>query len=149
MIIEKHKLIGQMPIKRQVPKVTKTELIRNGIDMSDSDCPYKVEPTHMYDTIITYCVSCQERIDIPVVHDKATNNHYQLVNIPDHVADEVHDQKVYCKQCRRTNLLEKQKQVSNLNVFTLKLDCSNMSSGTDYWYEDFSSSGEDGHPRKF
>ena len=149
MIIERHKLIGQMPIKRQVPKVTKTELVRNGIDMSDSDCPYKVEPTHMYDTIITYCVSCQERIDIPVVHDKATNNHYQLVNIPDHLADEVHDQKVYCTHCRSTNLLEKQKKVSNLNVFTLKLDCSHMSSGTDYWYEDFSSSGEDGHPRKF
>ena len=149
MIIEKHKLIGQMPIKRQVPKVTKTELVRNGIDMSDSDCPYKVEPTHMYDTIITYCVSCQERIDIPVVHDKATNNHYQLVNIPDHLADEVHDQKVYCTHCRSTNLLEKQKKVSNLNVFTLRLDCSHMGSGTDYWYEDFSSSGEDGHPRKF
>ena len=149
MIIERHKLIGQMPIKRQVPKVTKTELVRNGIDMSDSDCPYKVEPTHMYDTIITYCVSCQERIDIPVVHDKATNNHYQLVNIPDHLADEVHDQKVYCTYCRSTNLLEKQKKVSNLNVFTLRLDCSHMGSGTDYWYEDFSSSGEDGHPRKF
>ena len=149
MIIEKHKLIGQMPIKRQVPKVTKTELVRNGINMSDSDCPDKLEPAHMYDTIITYCVSCQERIDIPVVHDKATNNHYQLVNIPDHVADEVHSQKVYCKQCRKTNLLEKQKQVSNLNVFTLKLDCSDMSSGTDDWYEDSTSSGGDGHPRKF
>ena len=160
MIIEKYKLIGQMPIKRCVPKVTKKELVKNGVHMSDSKkffslCPDKLEPAFLsaseltYDTIITYCVSCQERIDIPVVHDKATNNHFQLVNIPDYVADSVHDQKVYCKQCRSTNLLEKQKKVSNLNVFTLRLDCSNMSSGTDYWYEDFSSSGEDGHPRKF
>ena len=148
MIIEKHKLIGQMPIKRGVPKVTKIELVRNGAHMSDSDCPDKLEPA-LYDTIITYCVSCQERIDIPIVHDNATNNYFQLVNIPDRVADEVHNQKVYCKQCRNTNLLEKQKKVLNLNMFTLRLDCSNMSSGTDYWYEDFSSSGEDGHPRKF
>ena len=155
MIIEKHKLIGQMPIKRHVPRVTKIEPLNNRTDMNDSRCPDKLEPAFLsaseltYDTIITYCVSCQERIDIPVVHDKATNNHFQLVNIPDYVADSVHDQKVYCKQCRSTNLLEKQKKVSNLNVFTLRLDCSNMSSGTDYWYEDFSSSGEDGHPRKF
>ena len=148
MIIERYKLVGQMPIKRRVPKVTKIELIRNETYMNDSRCPDKLEPA-LYDTIITYCISCQERIDIPVIHDNATNNYFQLVNIPDHVADEVHDQKVYCKQCRNTNLLEKQKKVLNLNVFTFRLDCSNMSSGTDYWYEDFSSSGGDGHPRTF
>ena len=137
-----------MPIKRRVPKVTKIEPLNNGADMDDSNCPDKLEPA-LYDTIITYCVSCKKRIEFPVVHDKATNNSFQLVNIPDHVADAVHDQKVYCKQCRRTNLLEKQKQVTNLNVFTLKLDCSNMNPGTEDWYEDFSSSGGDGHPRKF
>ena len=149
MIIERHKLIGRMPIKRQVPKVTKIEPLNNGADMNDSNCPDKLEPAHMYDTIITYCVSCKERIEFPVIHDTATNNHYQLVNVPDHIANEIYDQKVYCKKCRRTNLLEKKKQVSNLNVFTLKLDCSNMSSGTNDWYEKFSSSGGDGHPRKF
>ena len=148
MIIERHKLIGFWPVKRQVPKVTKIEPTNNGVNMDDSNCPDKLEPA-LYDTIITYCVSCKARIDIPIIHDNASNNYYQLVNIPDHIADEVHNQKVYCKQCRNTNLLEKQKKVSNLNVFTLKLDCSNMSSGTDYWYEDFSSSGGDGHPRKF
>ena len=148
MIIERHKLIGHMPIKRRVPKITKIEPSNNGADMDDSNCPDKLEPV-LYDTIITYCVSCKSRIEFPVVHDKATNNSFQLVNIPDHVADAVHDQKVYCKQCRRTNLLEKQKQVTNLNVFTLKLDCSNMKPGTEDWYEGFSSTGGDGHPRKF
>ena len=148
MIIERHKLIGHMPIKRRVPKVTKIEPLNNRADMNDSNCPDKLEPA-LYDTIITYCVSCKERIEFPVVHDKATNNSFQLVNIPDHVADEVHEQKIYCKQCRNTNLLEKQKQVTNLNVFTLKLDCSNMNPGTEDWYEDFSSSSGDGHPRKF
>ena len=148
MIIERHRFIGHMPIKRRVPKVTKIEPLNNGADMDDSNCPDKLEPA-LYDTIITYCVSCKERIEFPVIHDKATNNSFQLVNIPDHVADAVHDQKVYCKQCRSTNLLEKQKQVTNLNVFTLKLDCSNMNPGTEDWYEDFSSSSGDGHPRKF
>ena len=148
MIIERHKLTGSWPIKRQVPKVTKIEPSNNGAHMNDSNCPDKLEPA-LYDTIITYCVSCKERIEFPVVHDKATNNSFQLVNVPDHIADEVHEQKIYCKQCRKTNLLEKQKKVTNLNVFTLKLDCSNTSSGTDDWYEDFSSSSGDGHPRKF
>jgi len=148
MIIERHKLIGHMPIKRRVPKITKIEPSNNGADMDDSNCPDKLEPV-LYDTIITYCVSCKTRIEFPVVHDKATNNSFQLVNIPDHVADEVYEQKIYCKQCRNTNLLEKQKQVTNLNVFTLKLDCSNMNPGTEDWYEDFSSSSGDGHPRKF
>ena len=148
MIIERHKLTGSWPIKRQVPKVTKIEPTNNGANMDDSNCPDKLEPA-LYDTIITYCVSCKSRIEFPVVHDKATNNSFQLVNIPDHVADEVHEQKIYCKQCRNTNLLEKQKQVTNLNVFTLKLDCSNMNPGTEDWYEDFSSSSGDGHPRKF
>ena len=148
MIIERHKLIGRMPIKTRVPKVTKIELLNNGAYMNDSNCPDKLEPA-LYDTIITYCVSCNARIDIPVIHDNATNNYFQLVNVPDYVADEVHNQKVYCKKCRNTNLLEKQKQVSNLNVFTLKLDCSNMNPGTEDWYEDFSSSSGDGHPRKF
>ena len=148
MIIERHKLIGFWPVKRQVPKVTKIEPTNNGVNMDDSNCPDKLEPA-LYDTIITYCVSCKARIDIPIIHDNASNNYYQLVNIPDHIADEVHNQKVYCKQCRNTNLLEKQKKVSNLNVFTLKLDCSDMNPGTDDWYEDFSSSSGDGHPRKF
>ena len=148
MIIERHKLTGAWPVKRQVPKVTKIEPTNNGANMDDSNCPDKLEPA-LYDTIITYCVSCKSRIEFPVVHDKATNNSFQLVNIPDHVADEVHEQKIYCKQCRNTNLLEKQKQVTNLNGFTLKLDCSNMNPGTEDWYEDFSSSSGDGHPRKF
>ena len=148
MIIERHRLTGSWPVKRQVPKVTKIEPTNNGVNMDDSNCPDKLEPA-LYDTIITYCVSCKARIDIPIIHDSASNNYYQLVNIPDHIADEVHNQKVYCKQCRNTNLLEKQKKVSNLNVFTLKLDCSNMNPGTEDWYEDFSSSSGDGHPRKF
>ena len=148
MIIERHRLTGSWPVKRQVPKVTKIEPTNNGVNMDDSNCPDKLEPA-LYDTIITYCVSCKARIDIPIIHDNASNNYYQLVNIPDFIADEVHNQKVYCKQCRNTNLLEKQKKVSNLNVFTLKLDCSDMNPGTDDWYEDFSSSSGDGHPRKF
>ena len=58
MIIEKHKLIGLMPVKRRVPKVTKIEPIKNGAYMND--CPYKLEPK-TYDTVMAYCQSCGKR----------------------------------------------------------------------------------------
>ena len=35
MIIERHKLIGHMPIKRRVPKITKIAPSNNGADMDD------------------------------------------------------------------------------------------------------------------
>ena len=147
MIIERHKLIGQMPVKRRVPKVTKIEPTKNGAYMNDSNCPDKLEPK-TYDIVFAYCQSCGKRIDIPVVHDKATNNQFQLVSIPVELSDKLDNYKVYCKNCGNTNIIEKQDKVSKFDVFTIKLDTS-IGSGTDDWYEDFSSSSGDGHPRKF
>jgi hypothetical protein len=51
--------------------------------------------------------------------------------------------------CGSTNIIEKQNKVTNFEVFTIKLDCSNMNEGMDSWYENDSSSSGDGHPRKF
>ena len=148
MIIERHKLIGQMPVKRRVPKVTKIEPVKNGAYMTDSDCPYKVEPK-TYDTVLAYCQSCGNRMDIPIVHDKATNNQFQLVSVPVEFSNKLNKYKAYCNHCGSTNIIEKQNKITNFEVFTIKLDCSNKSSGTDDWYEDSTSSGGDGHPRKF
>jgi len=148
MIIERHRFIGQMPIKRRVPKVTKIEPLNNGADMDDSNCPDKLEPA-LYDTIITYCVSCKERIEFPVIHDKATNNQFQLVSVPVEFSDKLDNYKIDCINCGSTNIIEKQDKISSYEVFTVKLDCSDKSSGTDDWYEDSTSSGGDGHPRKF
>jgi len=148
MIIERHKLIGRLPVKRRVPKVTKIEPVKNGAYMTDSDCPYKVEP-NTYDTVMAYCQSCGKRIDIPVVHNEATNTQFQLISVPVVLSDKLNNYKAYCNNCGSTNIIEKQNKVTNYEVFTVKLDCSNMKEGTDSWYENDSSSSGDGHPRKF
>ena len=148
MIIERHKLIGQMPVKRRVPKVTKIEPIKNGAYMDESKCPDKLEPA-VYDTVLAYCQSCGNRMDIPIVHDKATNNQFQLVSVPVEFSNKLDNYKVDCINCGSTNIIEKQDKISSYEVFTIKLDCSNESSGTDDWYEGSTSSSGDGHPRKF
>ena len=116
--------------------------------MTDSDCPYKVEPK-TYDTVLAYCQSCGNRMDIPIVHDKATNNQFQLVSVPAEFSDKLDNYKIDCINCGSTNIIEKQNKITNFEVFTIKLDCSNKSSGTDDWYEGSTSSSGDGHPRKF
>ena len=154
MIIERHKLIGRLPVKRRVPKVTKIEPIKNGAYMTDPDCPYKLEP-NTYDTVMAYCQSCGNRMDIPIVHDKATNNQFQLISIPKEIAHKLENYKIECINCGSTNIIERQNHVNRYEVFTIKLDCSDSatildkSSGTDDWYEGSTSSSGDGHPRKF
>jgi hypothetical protein len=148
MIIERHKLIGQIPVKRRVPKVTKIEPVKNGVYMSDLDCPDKLEPK-TYDTVLAYCQSCGNRMDIPIVHDKATNNQFQLVSVPVEFSNKLDNYKIDCINCGSTNIIEKQDKISSYEVFTIKLDCSNKNEGTDSWYENDSSSSGDGHPRKF
>ena len=148
MIIERHKLIGRLPVKSRVQKVTKIEPIKNGAYMDESKCPDKLEPA-VYDTVLAYCQSCGNRMDIPIVHDKATNNQFQLVSVPVEFSNKLDNYKIDCINCGSTNIIEKQDKISSYEVFTIKLDCSNESSGTDDWYEDDSFSSGDGHPRKF
>ena len=140
MIIERHKLIGRLPVKRRVPKVTKIEPVRNGVDMDSSNT---------YDTVMAYCQKCHKRIDIPVVHDGATNTQFQLVSVPVTLSEKLDNYRAYCNNCGSTNIIEKQDKISSYEVFTIKLDCSNTNEGTDSWYENDSSSSGDGHPRKF
>ena len=116
--------------------------------MSDSNCPDKLEPS-IYDTILVYCQACQERMDVPITHKDATNNQFQLVSIPQKFAYKLENYKVYCKRCGNTNIIERQNHVNHYEVFTVKLDCSNMNHGTNDWYENDLSSRGDGHPHKF
>ena len=148
MIIERHKLIGSWPVKSRVQKVTKIEPIKNGDYMSDSDCPDKLEPA-VYDTVLAYCQSCGNRMDIPIVHDEATNHQFQLISIPKEISHKLENYKAYCNMCGKTNIIERQNHVNRYEVFTVKLDCSNMNEGMDSWYKNDSSSSGDGHPRKF
>ena len=115
----------------------------------DEKCPYKLEPQDVYDTVLAYCQSCSSRMDIPVIHNEAANNQYQLVSIPVALSAKLDNYRVDCINCGSTNIIEKQNKIANYDVFTVKLDCSNKNEGTDSWYENDSSSGGDGHPRKF
>ena len=122
--------------------------------MDESKCPDKLEPA-VYDTVLAYCQSCGNRMDIPIVHDKATNNQFQLVSVPVEFSNKLDNYKVDCINCGSTNIIEKQDKISSYEVFTIKLDETkaaeiiDKSSGTDDWYEDSTSSSGDGHPRKF
>ena len=154
MIIERHRLTGSWPVKSRVQKVTKIEPIKNGAYMDDSKCPDKLEPA-VYDTVMAYCQSCGNRMDIPIVHDEATNHQFQLISIPKEIAHKLENYKIDCINCGNTNIIERQNHVNRYEVFTIKLDCSDSatildkSSGTDDWYEGSTSSSGDGHPRKF
>ena len=148
MIIERHRLTGSWPVKSRVQKVTKIEPTKNGADMDGQDRMMGISPD-LYDTVMAYCQSCGNRMDIPIVHDTATNNQFQLISIPKEIAYKLENYKVHCKNCGNTNIIERQNHVNRYEVLTIKLDCSNESSGTDDWYEGSTSSSGDGHPRKF
>ena len=149
MIIERHKLTGSWPVKsRRVQKVTKIEPIKNGAYMDESKCPDKLEPA-VYDTVLAYCQSCGNRMDIPIVHDEATNHQFQLISIPKEIAHKLENYKIDCIQCGNTNIIERQNHVNRYEVFTVRIDCSNMNEDTESWYKNDSSSSGDGHPRKF
>ena len=148
MIIERHRLTGSWPVKSRVQKVTKIEPTKNGADMDGQDRMMGISPD-LYDTVMAYCQSCGNRMDIPIVHDTATNNQFQLISIPKEIAHKLENYKIECINCGSTNIIERQNHVNRYEVFTVRLDCSNESSGTDDWYEGSTSSSGDGHPRKF
>jgi len=148
MIIERHRLTGSWPVKSRVQKVTKIEPTKNGADMDGQDRMMGISPD-LYDTVMAYCQSCGNRMDIPIVHDTATNNQFQLISIPKEIAHKLENYKIECINCGSTNIIERQNHVNRYEVFTIKLDCSNMNEGTNAWYKNDSSSSGDGHPRKF
>tara|TARA_Y100000782_G_scaffold51961_1_gene57884 strand:+ start:318 stop:644 length:327 start_codon:yes stop_codon:yes gene_type:complete len=88
-----------------------------------------------YDTIMIYCPYCAKRSEILVKHPKAQGNHYQQVNVPDHIAKSVTEQTITCDGCK--NKLD----VDYLHVKTteynvrVRINCEGMTS-TDDWYED-------------
>ena len=98
MIIERHRLTGSWPVKSRVQKVTKIEPIKNGAYMDESKCPDKLEPA-VYDTVLAYCQSCGNRMDIPIIHDKATNHQFQLISIPKEIAHKLENYKIDCINC--------------------------------------------------
>jgi hypothetical protein len=63
------------------------------------------------------------------------SEHFQLINLPERVAKHLKQRKIDCPKCEKTFILEKHIQDTKTE-FLLKLDCSNMYTGMEYWYND-------------
>ena len=108
-------------------KINKTHQVENSLRQIRTKTPY--------DIVMVYCRYCQQRLNVRVYHSRAKLEHFQLINLPERIADHLQRREINCNKCNRTFVLEK--NIHNTkSEFLLKLDCSNMSSGMESWYED-------------
>ena len=136
MIIDQHRITSRYLYNntRKVQPATKTEFMKNNIyyDFMFS----KEEKDRKFDTILCYCPTCKERIEVKIYYNEGSNDCFQLVNIPERLSAKLIDErKLYCEKCKNTIILEKQSQKIN-SAYLLKLDCSKMKPGMESWYED-------------
>lgn len=117
------------------PKVTRKVKPVNNIEPIRGNMEKDKEFENAYDTVITYCPACQTRLLLNVLHPKAEGNQYQLISIPDHIAMYVKPTRIYCTTCDNTTIIEPIEKQIKEHLFTVKLDCSNMSKGHESWYE--------------
>ena len=108
-------------------KIDKTYPVKNSLYKKHKDSPY--------DIVRLYCKSCSSVMDIHVYHSFGKFEYYQLTNLPNKISSHLDTRKIECSECKKTYLLEKQ-PVKTSSDYLLKLDCSNMSSGMESWYED-------------
>ena len=95
---------------------------------------YNKRHTRPYDIVIMYCRFCKKQMKIKVYYASATFEHFQLVNLPQRVAKHIVKRDIRCKSCDKDFVLEKVVQEEKTDFF-LKLDCSNIFTGTEYWYD--------------
>ena len=88
-----------------------------------------------YDSVRVYCRYCQEKLDLRVYHSKGKFETYQIVNLPEYLADHLDTRTIECTHCDKSFILEKNTKDKKTD-YLLKLDCSNMRPGMDSWYED-------------
>ena len=108
-------------------KINKTYQVENSLHQNKTKTPY--------DIVMVYCNSCQERLEVRVYHSFAKLEHFQLINLPERIADHLQRREIDCHKCHKTFILEKNTH-NTKSEFLLKLDCSNMSAGMESWYED-------------
>ena len=108
-------------------KINKMYPVQNSLYNKHKDSPY--------DIVRTYCKSCNSKIDIHVYHSFGKLEYYQITNLPNKIASHLQTRKVVCNHCDKTFLLEKIPAKTSSD-YILKLDCSNIHSGMEAWYED-------------
>lgn len=108
-------------------KINKTHQVENSLQQVKTKTPY--------DIVMVYCNCCQQRLEVRVYHSRAKLEHFQLINLPERIADHLQRREIDCPKCNKTFILEKNIQ-NTKSEFLLKLDCSNMSTGMESWYTD-------------
>ena len=108
-------------------KINKTHQVENALHQNRTKTPY--------DIVMVYCNCCQQRLEVRVYHSFAKLEHFQLINLPERIADHLQRREIECPNCNKTFILEKNTH-STKSEFLLKLDCSNMGAGMESWYDD-------------
>ena len=108
-------------------KIVRTHRVENSL-------PNKNKPTP-YDIVMVYCRYCQQRLELHVNHSFGKFEHYQLINLPERIAKYLDTREIHCTKCSKDFVIEKITKETK-SEFLLKLDCSNMGSGMESWYED-------------
>lgn len=114
-------------VQDKVKKVSKGSKVKNSLQNNPS--------TNPHDLVMVYCRYCQKRLDVYVYHSLGKSEHFQLINLPERVAKHLKRREINCPKCEKTFFLEKKTQDTKTE-FLLRLDCSNMSTGMEYWYDD-------------
>ena len=108
----------------------------NRINKTVNPVPYnKKEIPVTYDNVRVYCRYCQEKIDLRVYHALGKFETFQIVNLPEHLADHLDSRQIECTHCDKNFLIERNVRNKKTEFF-FKLDCSKMVSGMESWYED-------------
>lgn len=108
-------------------KINKTHQVQNSLQHKKTDKPY--------DVVMVYCRYCNQRLEVHVYHSLAQLEHYQIVNLPEKISKHLDTRNIQCNHCDRKFVLEKQPSNTKTD-YLMKLDCSDMSSGMESWYED-------------
>ena len=80
------------------------------------DNPYQSKKPRAYDNVRVYCRYCQEKLDLRVYHSKGKFETYQIVNLPEYLANHLDTRKVECTHCDKNFVLEKNiKEMMNIS----------------------------------
>ena len=110
-----------------------------------------IDPADAYDRqntkdfVMLYCPKCKERVEFPVTHSEANGDYYQATNIPVRIATVMKWDKedVFCEVCKLRLDVEKVIEQPKRIELNVRIDCSNMDSGMDSWYDNNYGKGYD------
>lgn len=76
------------------------------------------------DFILIYCPECSQRVEFAITHPTADGSHYQVINLPDRIADvmEWNPKDIVCATCANTLKIERRLQTSRPMEMHVSID---------------------------